>query len=102
MCARFIIHLALLCHIERCFEFFNSYIFRSSSSFHILVTSRDSGIIETIPNTISLHSLKKEAYASRLNEPGRRFTLHDYFRKVSSWNYGWEFGLIGWEWGGDV
>ncbi|KAF9580450.1 Phosphatidylinositol 4-kinase pik1alpha (PI4-kinase)(PtdIns-4-kinase) [Lunasporangiospora selenospora] len=47
----------------------------------ILVTSDNSGLIETIRNTISIHSIKKDAYARRLNEVGVVFTLYDYFRQ---------------------
>lgn len=47
----------------------------------ILVTSDNSGLIETLRNTISVHSIKKDAYARRLNEVGVVFTLYDYFRQ---------------------
>ncbi|ORY07447.1 kinase-like protein [Basidiobolus meristosporus CBS 931.73] len=47
--------------------------------YRILVTSDSSGFIETIRNTISLHSLKKEGYTKRLNQQGVVFTLYDYF-----------------------
>ncbi|KAF9912246.1 Phosphatidylinositol 4-kinase pik1alpha (PI4-kinase)(PtdIns-4-kinase) [Lobosporangium transversale] len=47
----------------------------------ILVTSDNSGLIETVRNTISIHSIKKDAYARRLNEVGVVFTLYDYFRQ---------------------
>ena len=49
----------------------------------ILVTSDNSGLIETVRNTISIHSIKKDAYARRLNEVGVVFTLYDYFQQVS-------------------
>jgi hypothetical protein len=48
----------------------------------ILVTSDNSGLIETVRNTISIHSIKKDAYARRLNEVGVVFTLYDYFQQV--------------------
>lgn len=48
----------------------------------ILVTSDNSGLIETVRNTISIHSIKKDAYARRLNEVGIVFTLYDYFQQV--------------------
>jgi hypothetical protein len=51
-------------------------------SYRVLVTSDSSGLIETVANSISVHSLKKEAYARKLNRPGKMFTLHDYFIKV--------------------
>ncbi|KAF9377897.1 Phosphatidylinositol 4-kinase pik1alpha (PI4-kinase)(PtdIns-4-kinase) [Podila verticillata] len=47
----------------------------------ILVTSDNSGLIETVRNTISIHSIKKDAYARRLNEVGIVFTLYDYFQQ---------------------
>ncbi|KAF9195327.1 Phosphatidylinositol 4-kinase pik1alpha (PI4-kinase)(PtdIns-4-kinase) [Haplosporangium sp. Z 767] len=47
----------------------------------ILVTSDNSGLIETVRNTISVHSIKKDAYARRLNEVGVVFTLYDYFQQ---------------------
>lgn len=49
----------------------------------ILVTTDNSGLIETLRNTISVHSIKKDAYARRLNEVGVVFTLYDYFQQVS-------------------
>ncbi|CAG8585855.1 9544_t:CDS:2, partial [Dentiscutata heterogama] len=59
--------------------------------YRVLVTSDNSGLIETIQNTISIHSIKKDAYAKRLNEKGFMFTLFDYFVKtygdVSSENF---------------
>lgn len=53
-----------------------------SNSMRILVTSDNSGLIETVRNTISIHSIKKDAYARRLNEVGIVFTLYDYFQQV--------------------
>ncbi|KAF8937767.1 Phosphatidylinositol 4-kinase pik1alpha (PI4-kinase)(PtdIns-4-kinase) [Dissophora ornata] len=47
----------------------------------VLVTSDNSGLIETVRNTISIHSIKKDAYARRLNEVGVVFTLYDYFQQ---------------------
>ncbi|KAJ3225831.1 Phosphatidylinositol 4-kinase pik1alpha (PI4-kinase)(PtdIns-4-kinase) [Clydaea vesicula] len=47
--------------------------------YRILVTSEDSGFIETIPDSISVHSVKKEGYAKELNQKGVAFTLYDYF-----------------------
>ncbi|KAF8980606.1 Phosphatidylinositol 4-kinase pik1alpha (PI4-kinase)(PtdIns-4-kinase) [Entomortierella lignicola] len=51
------------------------------NSMRILVTSDNSGLIETVRNTISIHSIKKDAYARRLNEVGVVFTLYDYFQQ---------------------
>lgn len=50
--------------------------------FRILVTSDGSGLIETLRNTISLHSIKKDAYTRGWNEQGAVFTLYDYFEKM--------------------
>nr|CAG8558693.1 11342_t:CDS:2 [Entrophospora candida]CAG8570999.1 10931_t:CDS:2 [Entrophospora candida] len=50
--------------------------------YRVLVTSDHSGLIETIQNSISIHSIKKDAYAKRLNEKGFVFTLFDYFVKT--------------------
>lgn len=52
----------------------------------VLVTSSDSGLIETIKNSISIHSLKKDAYARNLHlkeeieNPYKIYTLLDHFR----------------------
>ncbi|KAF9109844.1 Phosphatidylinositol 4-kinase pik1alpha (PI4-kinase)(PtdIns-4-kinase) [Mortierella sp. AM989] len=51
------------------------------TNMRILVTSDNSGLIETVRNTISIHSIKKDAYARRLNEVGVVFTLYDYFQQ---------------------
>ncbi|KAI8983002.1 kinase-like domain-containing protein [Pilobolus umbonatus] len=50
--------------------------------FRVLVTSDSSGLIETLRNTISIHSIKKDAYTRGWNEKGVVFTLHDYFQKA--------------------
>ncbi|KAJ3188049.1 Phosphatidylinositol 4-kinase pik1alpha (PI4-kinase)(PtdIns-4-kinase), partial [Irineochytrium annulatum] len=43
--------------------------------FRVLVTSDHSGLIETVKNSISLHSIKKEGYAKKRKE----FGVLDYF-----------------------
>ncbi|CAG8492708.1 32992_t:CDS:2 [Racocetra persica] len=50
--------------------------------YRVLVTSDNSGLVETIQNTISVHSIKKDAYTKRLEEKGFIFTLFDYFVKT--------------------
>ncbi|KAG1222563.1 hypothetical protein G6F35_005219 [Rhizopus arrhizus] len=45
----------------------------------VLVTSDDSGLIETVKNSMSIHSIKKEAYTRKWNEEGSAFTLKDYY-----------------------
>lgn len=52
-------------------------------SIRILVTSDHSGLIETVKNSISIHSIKKEAYIKKWNEEGSVFTLKDYYVKVN-------------------
>ncbi|CAO3642778.1 unnamed protein product [Mucor hiemalis] len=47
----------------------------------ILVTSDDSGLIETVKNSISIHSIKKEAYIRKWNEEGAVFSLQNYFQR---------------------
>ncbi|KAJ3030486.1 Phosphatidylinositol 4-kinase pik1alpha (PI4-kinase)(PtdIns-4-kinase), partial [Rhizophlyctis rosea] len=47
--------------------------------FRILPLSSDAGLIETIPDAISVHSIKKHAYSQGLNQPGLAYTLYDYF-----------------------
>lgn len=48
--------------------------------FRILVTSENSGLMETITDAVSVHSVKKEAY-SRMSEEDKAagFTLYDHF-----------------------
>ncbi|KAI8882186.1 kinase-like protein [Backusella circina FSU 941] len=50
--------------------------------FRILVTSDSSGLMETLRNTISIHSIKKNAYTRGWNQKDTMFTLYDYFKKV--------------------
>jgi hypothetical protein len=50
--------------------------------YRILVTSDQGGLIETVQNSISVHSIKKEGYKKNLNDPGIAFTLYDYFIRV--------------------
>ncbi|KAK6205459.1 phosphatidylinositol 4-kinase [Scheffersomyces amazonensis] len=52
----------------------------------ILITSANSGLVETITNAISIHSVKKSltelSIANGENLKGRIFTLQDYFKKL--------------------
>lgn len=54
------------------------------SSFRILITGGTSGLVETITDAVSIHSIKKAEYSKRLAE-GRfgHVTLLDYFKSVS-------------------
>lgn len=58
-----------------------------AGSFRILVTSETSGLIETITDAVSVHSIKKDAYA-RTAADGTQvftsFTLFDHYVEVSS------------------
>lgn len=59
--------------------------FLLADSFRILVTSENSGLIETINDAVSVHSLKKNAYASRAEDGTQvfdSFTLYDHFVNV--------------------
>ncbi|KAH8106978.1 kinase-like protein [Cristinia sonorae] len=49
--------------------------------FRILITGNDSGLVETITDAVSIHSIKKAEYARRLAE-GRlgHVSLYDHFR----------------------
>lgn len=60
-----------------------------SSSFRILVTSESTGLIETITDTMSVHSIKKTAYSKVGLTPGdvqqqqlSSYTLYDHFKEV--------------------
>lgn len=57
----------------------------SSSSFRILITGASSGLVETITDAVSIHSIKKAEYAKRL-ATGRfgHVTLLDHFISVRS------------------
>lgn len=54
-------------------------------SFRILATSGDSGLVETITDAVSVHSIKKAEYARRLNEGGLgHVTIMDHFKLVGT------------------
>lgn len=52
----------------------------------ILITSANAGLVETITNAMSIHSIKKSlteiSIANGKNSKGRIFTLKDYFEKL--------------------
>ncbi|KAG7660370.1 pik1 [[Candida] subhashii] len=52
----------------------------------ILITSANAGLVETITNAMSIHSIKKSLTEISINEgmnsKGRIFTLKDYFQKL--------------------
>ncbi|KAL1921517.1 uncharacterized protein VTP21DRAFT_11233 [Calcarisporiella thermophila] len=47
--------------------------------FRVLVTSDNAGLIETVQNSISVHSIKKDAYKRGYHSPGVMYTLYDHF-----------------------
>ena len=49
--------------------------------FKILSTSDKGGLIETVKDSISIHSIKKHAYSSKLNDPGKFYPLNSHFIK---------------------
>jgi hypothetical protein len=54
-------------------------------SFRILVTSESTGLIETIVDTLSVHSIKKAAYAKAAatsSAPLQSYSLYDHFVEV--------------------
>ncbi|CEH17272.1 1-phosphatidylinositol 4-kinase [Ceraceosorus bombacis] len=48
--------------------------------FRVLVTSENSGLMETVTDAVSVHSIRKEAYTRRVNE-GKlgNYSLYDHF-----------------------
>ncbi|TPX30520.1 hypothetical protein SmJEL517_g05931 [Synchytrium microbalum] len=48
-------------------------------SYRVLVTSEQSGLVETVRNSISIHSIKKNAYAQKQNQSGVVYSLYDHF-----------------------
>ncbi|PWY99187.1 hypothetical protein BCV70DRAFT_201393 [Testicularia cyperi] len=61
--------------------------------FRILVTSENSGLMETITDAVSIHSIKKEAY-SRMAEDDKStsYSLYDHFVNVYGTPTGAAFG----------
>ncbi|KAI5964169.1 pik1 [Candida pseudojiufengensis] len=57
-----------------------------TKKMRILITSANAGLVETITNSMSIHSIKKSltelSIASGQNAKGRIFTLKDYFEKL--------------------
>lgn len=52
--------------------------------YRVLVASANGGLIETVPDAISLHSIKKTAYMKNRDAPNFVFSLRDHFIKVGS------------------
>ena len=56
-------------------------------SFRILITGDNSGLVETITDSVSIHSIKKAEYARRLAAGNFvQVTLYDHFVSVRSQN----------------
>ena len=53
-----------------------------SISFRILIISDQAGLVETIRNAISVHSIKKEGYESKTADSDVGYSLYDYYIKV--------------------
>ncbi|KAJ2611729.1 Phosphatidylinositol 4-kinase pik1alpha (PI4-kinase)(PtdIns-4-kinase) [Coemansia sp. RSA 1365] len=47
--------------------------------YHMMVTGKGRGIMETITNTVSVHSIKKEFYSRNPSYSGPPYTLYNYF-----------------------
>jgi phosphatidylinositol 4-kinase len=72
--------LQLISEISRVWEFFQIPVW--IYCFRILITSSQSGLIETIPDSMSIHSIKKQGYQRKLNQPGIMYTIYDHFIAV--------------------
>ena len=66
-----------------CSSFFSARYRSRGNSFRILITGNNSGLVETITDAVSIHSIKKAEYARRL-AGGRlgHVTLFDHFKTV--------------------
>ena len=62
------------------------------TSFRILITGEQSGLVETITDAVSVHSIKKGEYARRIAEGGPigKVSLMDHFVNVSSYFWRWK------------
>ncbi|KAI9293603.1 kinase-like protein [Neoconidiobolus thromboides FSU 785] len=69
--------LQLIQEMERIWKDNNCNIF--VKLFNIMITSKDNGFVEMVKNTISVHSLKKDAYARGYNTKGVIYSLYDHF-----------------------
>lgn len=80
--------LALSASMKLAFTQLNAYQPLRTVSFRILITGSSSGLVETITDAVSIHSIKKAEYARRLAE-GRfgLVTLHDHFVNVGGFCY---------------
>lgn len=60
-----------------------NWVLNTSSSFRILITGGSSGLVETITDAVSIHSIKKAEYAKRFAQGQLgHVTLLDHFTSV--------------------
>src|SRR6266404_2780118 len=72
---------AIVCYFY--FAFLVETELTSFSSFRILITGGSSGLVETITDAVSIHSIKKAEYARRLAEGQLgHVSLLDHFKNV--------------------
>lgn len=50
--------------------------------YRVLVAASNGGLIETVPNAVSLHSIKRGTYLKQKNSPSFVFSLRDHFIKT--------------------
>lgn len=67
-------------------EIVSSSVSTTNGSFRILITGELSGLVETITDAVSVHSIKKSEYARRLASgvPIGHVSLMDHFVNVGS------------------
>jgi len=69
--------------VRHCPRLYHFLVLISSLSFRILITGGSSGLVETITDAVSIHSIKKAEYARRsAGEHLGHVTLMDHFKNV--------------------
>ncbi|KAJ1788866.1 Phosphatidylinositol 4-kinase pik1alpha (PI4-kinase)(PtdIns-4-kinase), partial [Coemansia sp. RSA 2399] len=69
--------LQLICEIQRIWKKEQADVF--VQYYRIIVTGEGCGLMETITNTVSVHSIKKEFYSRNPDYAGPPYTLYNYF-----------------------
>ncbi|KAJ2632294.1 Phosphatidylinositol 4-kinase pik1alpha (PI4-kinase)(PtdIns-4-kinase) [Coemansia sp. RSA 1290] len=69
--------LQLIREMQRIWTLENTNVF--VQYYRIMVTGESCGIMETITNTVSVHSIKKEFYSRNPGYAGPPYTLYNYF-----------------------
>ncbi|KAI9473169.1 kinase-like domain-containing protein [Coemansia mojavensis] len=69
--------LQLIREMQRIWALENTNVF--VQYYRIMVTGESCGIMETITNTVSVHSIKKEFYSRNPGYAGPPYTLYNYF-----------------------